>query len=264
VISELDSFPGTASVWFGPLGGPARYAREEHEPHYAASTMKVGVMVAAYRAFADLDQPVLVHNNHRSAAPAAAAFGNDGDDDGDPAVWQRMDSEMPLRWLARRMIVRSSNLATNLLLGLLDYESVNKVWRDCGATRSHTDRGIEDYAARELGITNEVTAADLAALMSSLTMGELADPERTAEMLGVLCAQEYLDDFAQGLPPGTRMASKNGWVTGVRHSVAVIYPGDAAPYVLSVCTTGDLPDPQACEMLGQLARASWRLRKELI
>jgi beta-lactamase class A len=226
--------------------------------------MKVGVMVAAYRAFADLDQPVLVHNNHRSAAASAPAFGNESEDDGDPEVWQRLGAQMPLRWLARRMIVRSSNLATNLLLGLLGYESVNKVWRDSGAVRSHTDRGIEDYSARQLGITNEVTAADLAALMGSLAMGDLADPERTAEMLSILCSQEYLDDFAQGLPAGTRMASKNGWVTGVRHSVAVIFPTDAAPYVLSVCTTGDLPDPQACAMLGQLAGASWRLRKELI
>jgi beta-lactamase class A len=264
VISELDSFPGTASVWFGPLGGPARYTRDENETHYAASTMKVGVMVAAYRAFADLDRPVLVHNNHRSAAAGAEPFGNDGEDDGDPEVWRTLGKQVPLRWLVRRMIVRSSNLATNLLLGQLDYESVNRVWRDSGALRSHTDRGIEDYAARELGITNEVTAADLAALMSSLAMGELADPERTAEMLGVLCAQEYLDDFAQGLPRGTRMATKNGWVTGVRHSVAVIYPADAAPYVLSVCTTGELPDAEACAMLGQLAGASWRLRKELI
>ncbi len=264
MIGELDSFPGTASVWFGPLGGPARYARNENAPHYAASTMKVGVMVAAYRAFDDLDRPVLVHNSHRSAALNTAPFGNDGDDDGDPEVWQRLGERVPLRWLARRMIVRSSNLATNLLLGLVDYESVNRVWHDAGAVASHTDRGIEDYGARALGITNEVTAADLAALMSALALAELADSQRTAEMLDILCAQEYLDDFARGLPPGTRMASKNGWVSGVRHSVAVIYPSDTAPYVLSVCTTGDLPDSQACALLGRVAQASWERREELI
>lgn len=264
MIGELDSFPGTASVWLGPVGGPARYARDEYAPHYAASTMKVGVMVAAYRAFADLDLPVLVHNNHRSAALGAAEFGNDRDDDGDPEVWQRLGEQVPLRWLARRMIVRSSNLATNLLLGLLGFERVNEVWRDVRAVASHTDRGIEDYAARERGLTNEVTAADLAALMSALVRGELADPQRTAEMVDILCAQEYLDDFAQGLPPGTRMASKNGWVTGVRHSVAVIYPADAAPFVLSVCTTGDLPDADACALLGRLARAGWERREELL
>ncbi|HCT75429.1 MAG TPA: serine hydrolase [Micromonosporaceae bacterium] len=260
MISELDAFPGTASVWFGPLDGPPRFVRAEHELHYAASTMKVGVMVAAFRAFPDLDQPVLVHNSHRSAVEGKAAFGNDIEEDGDPEVWQRMGTQVPLRWLVTRMIVRSSNLATNLVLGLLDAPSVNQVWRDAGAPNAHTDRGIEDYAARQLGITNEVTAADLSALMNALAVGRLADPEPTAEMMEILCAQEYLDDFAQGLPPGTRMASKNGWVTGVRHSTAVIYPGDAQPYLLTVCTTGKLPDEQACALLGRVATASWQDR----
>ena len=79
-------------------------------------------------------------------------------------------------------------------------------------------------------------------------------------MLDILFAQEYLEDFAQGLPPGTRMASKNGWINGVRHCAAVIYPDDAAPYVLTVCTTGTLPDEQTCAMLGRVAASSWQAR----
>jgi beta-lactamase class A len=259
VIEELESFPGLASVWFGPMGGRPRFEREADELHYAASTMKVGVMVAAFRHL-DLDQPVLVHNAHRSAAPQAPAFANDETDDGDAAVWARVGERVPLRWLVSRMIVRSSNLATNLVLGQLTFADVNRVWRDAGALRAHTDRGIEDTAARERGVTNEVTAADLAALMGALAGGLLAGQAQTAEMLEILFAQEYLEDFAPGLPPGTRMASKNGWIGGVRHCAAVVYPEDAAPYVLTACTTGTLPDDQTCAMLGRLASASWQAR----
>jgi beta-lactamase class A len=260
--AELAAFPGTASVWFGPFGGPARFARAEHETHYAASTMKVGVMVAAWRAVADLDRPVLVHNEHRSAAPGGEVFGNDPADDGDPLVWQRMGARVPLRWLIQRMIVRSSNLATNLVLGALgnDFGAVNQVWRDAGATRAHTDRGIEDAAGREAGITNEVTAADLSRLMGSLAAGKLAGDRATREMLDILCAQEWRDDFALGLPDGVRAAVKNGWITGVRHSAAAIFPDDAEPYLLSVCTTGDLPDERACALLTRVAEASWARR----
>ena len=259
MIAELDSFPGVASVWCGPIGGPPRFQRAAGEPHYAASTMKVGVMVAAFRHL-DLDRPVRVDNAHRSAVPSAPAFGNDRDDDGDPAVWARLGEDVPLRWLIGRMIVRSSNLATNLVLSLTGFDAVNAVWRDAGAASAHTDRGIEDLAARAEGITNEVTAADLAALMGSLAGGALAGPVETADMLDILFAQEYLEDFAQGLPPGTRMASKNGWINGVRHCAAVIYPDDAAPYVLTVCTTGTLPDEQTCAMLGRVAAPSWQAR----
>jgi beta-lactamase class A len=259
VLDELDSFPGVASVWCGPIDGPPRFHREADELHYAASTMKVGVMVAALRRL-DLDRPVRVHNEHQSAVAGAPAFGNDEPDDGDPAVWARLGEEVPLRWLIERMIVRSSNLATNLVLSLTGFDAVNQVWRDAGATRSHTDRGIEDAPARERGLTNEVTAADLAALMGALAGGKLAGSRETNDMLDILFAQEYLEDFAPGLPPGTRMASKNGWISGVRHCAAVIYPGDAAPYVLAVCTTGTLPDEQTCALLGRVATLSWQAR----
>lgn len=260
--TELAAFPGVASVWFGPLDGPARYARAEHQKHYAASTMKVGVMVAAWRAISDLDRPVMVHNEHRSAAPQHGTFGNDPGDDGDPSVWEAMGTEVPLRRLIRRMIVRSSNLATNLVMGALDndFEAVNRVWRDAGAEHAHTDRGIEDTAAREAGITNEVTAADLCLLMGALAGGKLASEAQTREMLDVLCAQEWRDDLALGLPAGTRAAVKNGWITGVRHSAAAVFPDDAQPYALAVCTTGELPDAQACALLTRVAEASWRQR----
>jgi beta-lactamase class A len=259
VLEELETFPGVASVWFGPIGGQPRFERKADELHYAASTMKVGVMVAAYRHL-DLDRPVLVHNAHRSAAPEAPAFGNNEPDDGDAAVWARTGERVPLRWLVSRMIVRSSNLATNLVLGQLSFAEVNRVWRDAGALRAHTDRGIEDSVARERGVSNEVTAADLAALMGALAAGALAAPEQTAEMLEILFAQEYLEDFAPGLPPGTRMASKNGWIDGVRHCAAVIYPDDATAYVLTACTTGTLPNELTCAMLGRVAAASWQAR----
>lgn len=259
MLEELDTFPGVASVWCGPIGGPPRFERQAGEPHYAASTMKVGVMVAAFRHL-DLDELIRVHNNHRSVAIGAPDFGNDAADDGDAEVWARMGQEVPVRWLVTRMIVRSSNLATNLVLGLTGFDAVNRVWRDAGASRAHTDRGIEDAPAREQGITNEVTAADLAALMGALASGKLAEPARTSEMLDILGKQEYLEDFASGLPTGTRMASKNGWVNGIRHCAAVIYPDDAAPYVLTACTTGTLPDGQTCAILGRVAAASWEAR----
>jgi beta-lactamase class A len=261
--AELAAFPGTASVWCGPLsGGPARFARAEHETHYAASTMKVGVMVAAFRAIPDLDRAVMVHNEHQSAAPGGAPFGNDPADDGDPLVWRRLGSRVPLRWLIQRMIVRSSNLATNLVLGALgnDFDAVNQVWRDAGAIHAHTDRGIEDAPGREAGITNEVTAFDLCQLMGSLALGKLAAEDASQEMIDILCAQEWRDDLALGLPENARAAVKNGWITGVRHSAAAIFPEDAEPYLLAVCTTGGLSDERACALLTRVAEASWAQR----
>jgi beta-lactamase class A len=274
----LAAFPGVASVWCGPVGGPPAFARDEDALHYAASTMKVGVMVAVWRAAErgelDLDQLVRVHNEHRSAAPGGPVYHNDPEYDSDELVWDRMGEQVSLRWLIQRMIVKSSNLATNLVIGQLGpdlpggsteqaFAQINQVWRDVDARVSHTDRGIEDYPAREGGISNEMSAGDLAALFGALQSGSLASADGCAAMLDVLLAQEVLADFSLGLPPGTRVALKNGWVPRERHSAALIYPTDAPPYLLAVCTTGDLPDEEACALLARVAAASWADRASL-
>jgi beta-lactamase class A len=118
-------------------------------------------------------------------------------------------------------------LATNLVLEQVwarDPEGVAEVWREAGAKGSVTARGIEDYAAQKTGLTNLVTAADLAALFAAIRTNRLASPSSCAEMLEVLLAQEVDDDIVKGLPEGTRAAHKNGWVKGIRHSAALILP----------------------------------------
>ncbi|HEX6500622.1 MAG TPA: serine hydrolase [Micromonosporaceae bacterium] len=283
---ELAEVPGTVSVWCGPVDDPIpAYARLEDEPHYAASTMKVAVLAALYRTAEagglDLDAEIPVRNEFVSALDGAGTFGCDQGYDNDDEVWQRVDGTATPRWLARRMITRSSNLATNVLLAAVGLGAVADVWRVCAARTSVVGRGIEDYAARDAGIDNLVTARDLAALLGALATGAdpstvgdgepLAGPRSCREMLDVLAAQEHRDDLAAGLPDGTRIAHKNGWIDGVRHSAAIVYPTDAPQYTLVVCTTTPLADGSgdgaggdpACRLLARIAAASWADRQNL-
>jgi beta-lactamase class A len=274
VIEGLDEVPGTISVCYAPLGAPVpRYSRLADERHYAASIMKVPLLVALHRAHEsgrlDLDAPVPVINRFASALPGSPEFtlaGGAGQDN-DDAVWDRLDGTASLGWLAHRMIVRSSNLAANLVLAHVGAEAVARVWVSAGATHSATPRGIEDYAARDAGLDNTVTAADLGRLLDALATGALAGPPGTARMLATLRAQEHREDLAAGLPPGTRMAHKNGWLRGIRHAAGVVYPEDADPYTIVVCTTTPLagrrlPDSRdaACDLVARIATASWEHR----
>lgn len=76
-------------------------------------------------------------------------------------------------------------------------------------------------------------------------------------------------DLAAGLPPGTRTACKNGWIDGVRNSVALVHPEDAAPYTLAVCYTGplasgdDVVDP-AARLLARISSQVWERRGGLM
>ncbi|HEX7746287.1 MAG TPA: serine hydrolase [Micromonosporaceae bacterium] len=278
---DLAGAPGTISAYVGPLGAQPAYARLPAATHYAASTMKVGVLAALYRAgeagMLDLDRPVPVRNEFDSALPTAPRFSCDRDDDNDDAVWQAEGSLAPLRWLAQRMIVKSSNLATNIVISHVGLAAVAGVWAQAGARHSVTGRGIEDAAAREAGITNLVAAADLAALFGAIVLGAdrpgpIAAPATCRAMLDVLLAQERREDLAAGLPDGVRIAHKNGWVRGVRHGAGVVFPDDAPPYVIAVCTTTDLADggesgdgadDAACRLIARVSATAWERRHQL-
>jgi beta-lactamase class A len=202
---------------------------------------------------------VPVHNRFRSAQPGAAPFGCVRRGDGDAAVWALIGGTATPRWLAHRMITRSSNLATNLVLARVGLPAVARVWDLAGARHSVTARGIEDHAARDAGLENLVTAADLAALFATIARGALgggspvADRDRCAEMIRVLLAQRHREDLAAGLPPHARVAHKNGWVRGIRHAAGVVFPDDAAPYAVAVCVSAD----PAARLADRAAGAAW-------
>lgn len=267
LADRFESVSGTVSVCCGPLGGRPAYRRLPDAPHYAASTMKTAVLASAYRLAEadalDLDEPLAVHDQFASAAPHGTRFAMQRSYDNDGRVWDRLGQTVPLRWLLRRMIVRSSNLATNLVLERVGTGAVAHAWRDAGATVAVTGRGIEDAAAQQAGVTNTVTAADLARLLTAIATHRLASAESCTQMMDILLAQECTEDLAAGLPPGTRIAHKNGWVDHVRHSVGVVLPDDAAPYVIAVCTTSQMPDADACRLIAEASAAMWTDRHRL-
>ncbi|MEE1822739.1 class A beta-lactamase-related serine hydrolase [Streptomyces sp. BE20] len=245
------------SVVVAPWGGDPVFARAGDEPHDAASTMKVAVLAALHRSGVDLDARVPVVNAFASAA--GGEFGNDPDWDSDPVPWSLLGRTAPLRLLAERMITHSSNLATNLCLARTGHAAVAGAWRRAGATHSSSPRGIEDHRARDAGLHNRVTARDLVRLLQSLD-GE-------PELLALLERNAFRVDLAAGLPPGTRVAFKNGWFPGVRHSVGLVHPDDCPPYLLAVCYTGPLAsgadeaeaDP-AARLVARISAEVWRRR----
>lgn len=244
----------TLSVHVGRPGAVPVTSLKPDVPHLAASTMKVAVLAALHRSDLDLDTPVPVHNSFASAAPGPP-FAVSPALDSDPEPWRALHTAKPLRWLAERMVVQSSNLATNLCIAHVGLAAVAEVWQLAGAQHSVTGRSIEDFGAEAAGLVNLVTAADLARLLCWLP-GDL----RT-----LLTANAHRVDLAAGLPAGTRVAFKNGWFPGLRHSAGIVYPPDAPPYSIVVCYSGPLAnghhteDP-AAELVARISAGYWARR----
>lgn len=258
---------GTYSLWAGPLDGPPVLTHQAQARHYAASTMKLPLMVAAYREAdagrLDLDTRVTVHADFTSQT--GGRFTMDRDEDSDPEPWNRVGTDVALRWLVLRSIVLSSNLATNLVLEAVGVAPVQAALAATDATNSRVERGIEDAAAREAGLDNLVTAEDLAKMLQAVANRRAAGDSSCTEMLAVLAAQQLRDRIPVGLPPGTKVAHKTGWVEGIGHDAGIIYPSadDEPPYVFVMCTTSHLSESDACALIGRGAAASWQDRHVL-
>ena len=187
----------------------------------------------------------------------------DHTEDSDEQPWERLGTPVALRWLANRAIVRSSNLATNVLLDAVGLPAVTEALTVVGTQHSIVTRGIEDAPAREAGHHNLVTAADLALTLQAVATDRAASAASCAEILATLAAQQINDAIPVGLPAGTRVAHKSGWVTGVSHDAAIIYPSDAPPYVFVMCTTATLAEQESLDVIAGAAAASWQDRSSI-
>ena len=159
------------------------------------------------------------------------------------------------------MTTHSSNLATNLVIEAVGLERVFAVARECGPGLD-LRRLIDDRPANRAGIRNEVTARGMARFWADLVAGTLLGPGGTDAALDLLGRNLWNDEIPAGLPPGTRVAHKNGWDDGIRHDTGLVLAADAPPYVLVVLTTG-LVDPVAQPLIAAWSAWSWQHRSEL-
>jgi beta-lactamase class A len=250
---------GEFGVWLGQLDGTAVFAHDAERTHYSASTMKLPVAMAMKRMVdageLALDQPVTVHNDFASAA--GERFGVNPVEDEAPATWEKMGEQVTLDWLATEMITRSSNLATDLVLELTGIDAANAVLAEFGSGQSVIQRGIDDAKAQAAGISNLMSPADLAAVL--VAVGN----DKDGYVRDLLAANTWNGEIPAGVPAGTRVEHKNGWDLRIRHDGGIVRPADADPFVLTVCTTSDLPDHEAQKLIAAIAAEAWRHRHDL-
>lgn len=255
---------GTVAVAYHDLGTGATVLRDARRSLHAASTMKVPVMLALFRevdrGVLRRDQPVLVKNEFASLADGSP-FALDPAEDGDPELYRALGETRPLDELMRRMIVRSSNLATNLLIELARPERVMELMRALGARDMRVLRGVEDEKAYAAGLNNTTTAYDLMLVLRAIAERRAISPAASEAMLAILAAQEFKEKIPAGLPAGVPVANKTGDITGIHHDAAIVLPAGEPPYVLVVLTKGFADEAAANALIAAVSRAVWEARR---
>lgn len=207
------------------------------ELFHAASTMKTPVMIEAYKQAAAgrfaMNDSLLVRNEFRSIVDGSP-FSLDVSRDGGEAFYSTIGTRVVIRDIVYDMITVSGNLATNVMIDLLDAQVVTATMREMGAARIEVLRGVEDMKAFQAGLSNRTTARDLAVIMDHIARGTAVSEEASAEMRTILLDQQFRDMIPAGVPEGVRVAHKTGSINGVNHDSGIVILPDGRQYVLVI------------------------------
>ena len=209
--------------------------------HYfhAASTMKLAVLLGVFRQVdrgeLNLEAPVHIRNRFTSIVnqePFMLDLGRDAD----PDVYGHLGKTLTVRELAYWMITKSSNLATNLLVDVVGIPTIQIALDELEIDGIKVLRGVEDQAAFNAGLNNEVTANGLLKLLRLVADGKAYSQKSCEEMLKILLDQQYRSGIPAGLPKAARVAHKTGNISTVHHDAGIVYLEGRKPYVLVILT----------------------------
>lgn len=264
-ISDLEKevrekFAGGAGVFamaFKDLQTGEELLINARENFHAASTMKTPVLIELYKQSEagkfSLQDSIPVKNEFYSIVDSSL-YSLSVDDDSESALYSALGSKRTIADLAYDMIIVSSNLATNLVIDLVDAKKVTQSMRDLGAPDIQVLRGVEDIKAYELGLSNSTTAYDLMAIYEKIAQGAAVSPEASEAMIDILLDQQFNDIIPAQLPEEVKVAHKTGSITGVHHDSGIVFLPDGRKYVL-VLLSKELQDFDAgTALLAEVSR----------
>jgi beta-lactamase class A len=247
IVAEMDMIEGDLSLAFQLVGNPnEQILIHETDVFHAASTMKTPVMIEVYKqaalSGASLYDSILVINEFKSIADGSI-YSLSPESDSEQTLYRLVGQKQVLRDIMYKMIIESSNLATNILIEKVGAANVNKTMREeIGAPYIEVLRGVEDIQAFRQGMNNTTTAYDLMVIFEKIATGQVVSQEACDDMIAILGDQKFNEIIPARLPVGIRVAHKTGSITGVQHDSGIVFLPDGRKYVL-VILSRNLKDP---------------------
>ncbi|AXE18092.1 serine hydrolase [Runella rosea] len=247
IQAKLSGIEGNFGIAFKDLQSNQTLFINEKENFHAASTMKTPVMIEVFKQAKEgkfkLTDSILVKNEFKSIVDGST-FSLDISDDSADGMYKMIGKKMTIYDLTYQMIIVSSNLATNILIDLVDAKKANATMRDFGAKDIQVVRGVEDSKAFQLGMNNSVTAYDLMVIFEKIARKKAIDRTSSEGMTDILFDQKFNEIIPAKLPKEVKVAHKTGSITGVQHDSGIVFLPDGRKYVL-ILLSKNLKDPKA-------------------
>lgn len=257
VEKELKTEPGYYAVAFKDLSSGQELLIHEHESFHAASTMKTPVMIEVFKQAQEgkfsLSDSIIVKNEFKSIVDGSV-FSLDSLDDSEYGLYKEVGKKRLLSSLVYEMIIVSSNLATNIIIDLVDAKKVTQTMRDLGAKNIQILRGVEDDKAFQQGLSNTTTAYDLMLIFEKIANGEAVDSLASKAMVDILFDQRFNMIIPANLPTDVKVAHKTGSITGVHHDSGIVFLPDGRKYVIVLLGKELKDDEKATRMMANVSK----------
>ena len=291
IEASLNSLNAKTSFYAKHLPSGREIAIRADEPMNALSVIKIPIMVLAYR---DADAGTLELDERYQIQPEDMRRGSGLLQSFSPGI------EPTYRDIITQMIITSDNTATDVVIKRLGLERVNTMLAEMGfdqtrlrATTGELFRAVLELAApgdaslsdrdvfesgfpsdpeaavRSFGFEGDstqwlgrITAREISHMLEAIEENELASPESSDEMIGILRRQFYSSRLPQQLRGRASIAHKTGdWPPHAGNDAGILYY-EGGPAVVAVVTNqnqGDFFELEAA--LGRIAVDlvdSWR------
>ncbi|WP_343216133.1 serine hydrolase [Clostridium mobile] len=234
IKNEIEKFKGTCGVIIKNKNTGEYFEYNEEEVFPSASIIKLSILLELFkrveRGEINLKDRVAIRDEDK-----VGGFG----------ILKDLDSELnvTIKDLATLMIILSDNVATNMLIDILNMDSINNTVKDLGMKDTVLGRKMMDGEAKKRGIDNYTSAKDtLIILESYLNSSKVAELSSNTQdiILDILIKQQCNNKLPLLMPKGIIFGHKTGDLPGVEHDTGILFSKEGD--IVIVVLTKDLID----------------------
>ncbi|MPQ31329.1 serine hydrolase [Clostridium estertheticum] len=166
------------------------------------------------------------------------------------------DNSYTINDLILLMVIQSDNTATNKLIDIIGFDSINDFIKKHNFNSSTLQRKMMDNESRLKGIDNLCNISDCALFLELIYNGKLINEEYSKLMVSILTHQ--LDDSMMkiNLPTNITIAHKTGDLDFLKHDVGIVYTSKTN-YIFSMFTWEAISDNYAKNLIGNISQITY-------